>query len=137
MAFCAKCGKELNEGDKVCSSCGEPVGVVRGEASNDSNDKLMGILAYIGILALIPYFIKDQSRFVRFHAVSGINLLILEAILYFAVLIVTIVTFGLGAVLGWIAFALCLAFSILGIINVVNGEQKELPFIGSIRFVKE
>jgi len=137
MAYCSKCGSSLNDGDKVCGNCGEPVGGVRGESSSDSNDKVMGILFYIGILSLIPYFIKDQSSFVRYHAVRGLNLFILEIIAGVAASIVGIVLPGIGSVLGWIASVAGLVFSIIGIINVVNGDKKDLPIIGSIQFVKE
>ncbi len=137
MAYCSKCGSSLNDGDKVCGNCGEPVGGVRVESSSDSNDKVMGILSYIGILSLIPYFIKDQSSFVRYHAVRGLNLFILEIIAGVAASIVGIVLPGIGSVLGWIASVAGLVFSIIGIINVVNGDKKDLPIIGSIQFVKE
>ena len=76
MAYCSKCGSSLNEGDKVCGNCGEPVPGANRSSSN-SNEIWMGILSYLGILALIPYFVKDQTPFVRAHAVRGINLLLL------------------------------------------------------------
>lgn len=133
MAYCSKCGSSLNDGDKVCGNCGEPVGGVRVDSSND---KVMGILSYIGILSLIPYFIKDQSSFVRFHAVRGLNLFILEVIAGVAASIVGIVLPGIGSVLGWLTSVAGLVFSIIGIINVVNGDEKDLPIIGSIQFVK-
>ena len=81
MAYCAKCGSQINEGDNACSNCGEPVGrAAEPVVVNQSNDKLMGVLSYLGILSLIPYFIKDQSSFVRYHAVRGLNLFLLELI---------------------------------------------------------
>ena len=56
MAYCSKCGSSLNEGDKVCGNCGEPVpGANRSTSS--SNETWMGILSYLGILALIPYLL--------------------------------------------------------------------------------
>ena len=35
--------------------------------------------------------------------------------------------------LGWIFF---LVISILGIVNVCNGEKKELPIVSGIRFIR-
>ena len=138
MVYCAKCGKELGENEKFCPSCGEPVnGSVRTGENSGSNDKVMGILSYIGILALIPYFIKDQSTFVRYHAVRGLNLFLLELIAGVATSIIALILPGLGSLLGWIVSVAGLVFSIIGIINVVNAEQKDLPLIGGIRFVKE
>jgi len=107
MAYCAKCGSQLNESDKACGNCGEPVpGANRAPETTSSNDMWMGILSYLGLLALIPYLVKDQSAFVRSHAVRGI--------------------------VGLASFA----FSLIGIINVANKEDKDLPVIGNIRLIK-
>lgn len=139
MAFCAKCGKELAEGEKFCASCGEPVAeaatVVDTKAG--SNDTLMGVLSYLGILSLIPYFIKDQTSFVRYHAVRGLNLFLLELIASVAAWIVGLALSGVGTLLSWIVSVAGLAFTIIGIVNVANHEKKDLPLIGGIQFVKE
>ncbi|PKM40864.1 MAG: hypothetical protein CVV04_06230 [Firmicutes bacterium HGW-Firmicutes-9] len=95
----------------------------------------MGILAYLGILALVPYLVKDQSAFVRSHAIRGINLLVLEVIAWVAVGVfawVPILDGILSTVVGLASFA----FSLIGIINVANKEDKDLPFIGGIRLIK-
>ena len=136
MAFCSKCGAQLNEGDKACGNCGEPVqGAAGSNVSTGSNDTWMGILAYLGILSLIPFLVKDQSSFVRAHAVRGINLFLLEVIAWVAVGVlswVTVLNDILSTVVGLASFAL----SLIGIINVANKEDKDLPFIGSIRLIK-
>ncbi len=136
MAFCSKCGSQLNEGDKACGNCGEPVGgAARSPETTSSNDMWMGILSYLGILALIPYLVKDQTPFVRAHAVRGINLLLLEVIAWVAVGVfawVPVLDGILSTVVGLASFAL----SLIGIINVANKDDKDLPFIGSIRLIK-
>ncbi|HWQ97667.1 MAG TPA: DUF4870 domain-containing protein [Clostridia bacterium] len=136
MAYCAKCGSQLNEGDKACGNCGEPVpGANRAPETTSSNDMWMGILAYLGVLALVPYLVKDQSAFVRSHAIRGINLLILEVIAWVAVGVfswVPILDGILSTVVGLASFV----FSLIGIINVANKEDKDLPVIGSIRLIK-
>lgn len=138
MAFCSKCGKELGENEAFCSSCGEPVaGKSVSDTQSGSSDKLMGILSYLGILSLIPYFSKGQSAFVRFHAVRGLNLFLLELIAGVACGIIGVALSGLGALLSWIVSVASLAFSIIGIVNVANNEKKDLPLIGGIKFVKE
>ena len=38
------------------------------------NGKLMSVLAYLGILCLIPYFADKDNKFVRYHAIQGLNL---------------------------------------------------------------
>ena len=136
MAYCSKCGAQLNDGDKACGSCGEPVtGASSVRESTGSNDMWMGILSYLGILSLIPYLIKDQTPFVRAHAVRGINLFLLEVIAWVAVGILSwipVLNDILSTIVGLAGFAL----SLIGIINVANKEDKDLPFIGSIRLIK-
>jgi uncharacterized membrane protein len=136
MAYCSKCGSQLNEGDKACGNCGEPVGgAARSPETTSSNDMWMGILSYLGILALIPYLVKDQTPFVRAHAVRVINLLLLEVIAWVAVGVfswVPVLDGILSTVVGLASFAL----SLIGIINVANKDNKDLPFIGSIRLIK-
>ena len=135
MAFCSKCGAQLNDGDKACGNCGEPVQGAASKASTGSNDMWMGILAYLGILSLIPFLVKDQTPFVRAHAVRGINLFLLEVIAWVAVGVfswVPVLDGILSTVVGLASFAL----SLIGIINVANKEDKDLPFIGSIRLIK-
>ncbi|HWQ06246.1 MAG TPA: zinc ribbon domain-containing protein, partial [Feifaniaceae bacterium] len=123
MAFCSKCGTQIGEGEKVCPSCGTPVeGPV---VTSGSNDTLMGVFAYLGILALIPYFSKGQSPFVRFHALQGMNLLILEIIAGVASGILSYVPV-LGGIVSWVLSLGSLALSIIGIVNVANKEMKEL-----------
>ena len=42
--------------------------------------KLMAVLSYIGILVVIPYFAEKENKFVRFHAIQGLNLLLINLI---------------------------------------------------------
>ena len=136
MAFCSKCGAQLNDGDKACGNCGEPVvGASSGHVSSSSNDMWMGILSYLGILSLIPYLVKDQTPFVRAHAIRGINLFLLEVIVWVAVGVFSWVPV-LNNILSTLAGLASFALSLIGIINVANKEDKDLPFIGSIRLIK-
>ena len=140
MAFCAKCGSELSDSEKFCGKCGEPVaqpGSNYTVVQSNSNDKLMGVLSYLGILCLIPYFSKGQTSFVRYHAIRGLNLFLLEVIATAAIWIISAISYNLGSVISWIVSLASLAFTIIGIVTVSNNEQKDLPIIGDIRFVKE
>ena len=89
------------------------------------DDKLMGILSYIGVLCLIPLLTKKDDEFVFFHAKQGLVLCIVEIITAFIVSI----SF-LGWIIGSMASLLWVALSIIGIINITNGEKKELPILG-------
>ena len=132
MAYCSKCGAQVNDGDQFCPACGEPVGA---SATSGTNDTLMGVLSYLGLLALIPYFSKGQSSFVRAHAIRGMNLLLLEIIAGVASGILSFVPV-LGTIVGWLISLASLAFTIIGIVNVANHKDEDLPLIGTIRFIK-
>lgn len=116
----------------------------RGGNQDVQDNKAIAILSYIGLLSLIPYLAAKHSPFAQYHAVRGLNLLICEAIFGAACFLVTAILslifswFGgvIGSILnlGWIFF---LVVSVIGIINVCNGEKKDLPYIGRFQFVKE
>lgn len=108
----------------------------------DSNDKVYGILSYIGILVLVP-LLAGKSQFARFHANQGLVLFIADIVLGVCISITTLVLSPLGVVgsiLGGIVsgvLGLCiLIMAILGIVNAVNGEMKPLPIIGGIKLIK-
>lgn len=111
------------------------------------DNKVMAILAYLGILVLVPIFAAKESKFARFHANQGVVLLICEiafGIVYFIVslLAAILIAAGLGmigtiliGVVG-LCYFVFLILAILGIINAAKGEMKELPFIGKYRILK-
>lgn len=164
MAFCNKCGVEIENSVKNCPNCGE---AVKGAATNDivnevtnrfnqfnntadstgefsqddiNNNKVMGILSYIGILVLIPILAAKDSKFARFHANQGLVLFIVNIAwsIVHAILSSILGAIKLGfimAILSPIVSILLLALAIIGIVNVVNGKAKELPLIGTIKFL--
>ena len=111
-------------------------------AEYDQNDiqqnKIMGILAYISWLVLVPIFGAKESKFARFHANQGLVLAIAEIICWVALGIL-----GGLPLIGWIfrlldgLFSLvCLIFAVIGITNAANGKAKELPLVGNFRILK-
>jgi uncharacterized membrane protein len=102
----------------------------------------MAILAYIGILVLIPIFAVQNSPYTRFHANQGLLLFICEAILGILWMIVArafLFVWGLltfFSIIFWLISIGLLLLAILGIVNAVNGKAKELPLIGKIRLLK-
>ncbi len=108
-----------------------------------SNDKIMSIFAYIGILFLIPLLLAKDSKFARFHTNQGLVLFIFDLLSGVIIAVVSIVLGlipGIGAILagvvsGVIGLAI-LVFMILGIVNVVTDKTNELPIIGKIRILK-
>ncbi len=122
------------------------------DAADIEKNRVMGILAYIPLLFLIPYFAQPNSKYAKFHANQGV--------------LVTIIFFGLGLVntlidivvweilgapdigflnfvagfitgfLGSVSSAFFLFMMIVGLINAVNSKMKELPILGKIRILK-
>ncbi len=98
-------------------------------------NKLMGVLAYLGILVLIPIFAAKESKFARFHANQGLVLLIVDII--FAIVSSILGQIPLiGWLLGLVIDIIIIALVVIGIINVCNGKAKELPLIGKFKLLK-
>lgn len=93
-------------------------------------NKIYAVLAYLGVLVLIPVFFAKESKFARFHANQGLVLFLIE--------IIAIPVLGI-IFKGWILkiiSAICLVFAVMGIIYAVQGKAKELPLIGNIKLLK-
>lgn len=92
------------------------------------NKTLMGVLAYIGILVLIPLFMEKKDSFVKFHIKQGLVLLIIEIALYivYRMFFWSFFTFTIMPLLNLAIIIL----AILGIINVVQKKERALPFVG-------
>ncbi|MDR1002459.1 MAG: DUF4870 domain-containing protein [Oscillospiraceae bacterium] len=139
MAFCEKCGTQIEDGKTLCQSCSASYAQTSFVTTDVEANKLMAVLSYLSILALVPYFAAPNSKFARAHAIQGLNLLIIvticEIIGYVIAAIPIIGIFGTLAV-SLVGLA-SLALSIIGIINVFNGVYKDLPFIDKIKFIKQ
>ncbi|MCR5692080.1 MAG: hypothetical protein K6G62_07665 [Eubacterium sp.] len=102
-------------------------------------NKPFGILAYLGILFLVPMLGAKESQYARFHANQGFVLFIAEIIAGIAVGILSAIL-GLIPVLGGLMAGILttalsvgsLCLMVIGIINACSGEPKKLPVIGGI-----
>lgn len=106
---------------------------------NNSNDeKLFSILAYLGVLSLVPYLVEKNNKFVIYHAKQGLNLFILEVIasIGLSILAATIILAPIVLVVSPIIGILSLVLSVIGIVNVCNNEEKELPIVSKIKIIK-
>ena len=99
----------------------KPVSVV----DKKENKTLMGILAYIGPLVIVSYLVAKDDPFVKFHIKQGLVLIVIE-----------LIAWVLGSMF-WRFFMFInlvnlavLVFAIIGIINVTQGQEKELPLVG-------
>lgn len=84
-------------------------------------NKIFGILSYIGPLFLIALLMKKESPFAQFHAKQGMVLFIISFIVFFLIWI---------PLIGMLMELAILVFVVLGIINAASGKQKKLPWIG-------
>jgi uncharacterized membrane protein len=107
------------------------------------NNKVFAILAYFGILVLVPILAAKESKFARFHSNQGLVLFIAEVawvIIYYVLLtLFGMIAGGLALMwifigsLVWIGFAV---FAIIGIIYAAQGNTKPLPLFGKFKILK-
>lgn len=108
----------------------------------DKNDieqnKIMGILAYLSWLVLVPLLAAPNSKFAKFHANQGLVLAICEIVLGVIIGVLTFIPVVgiIAGIAGGILELVCLVLAVLGIMNAANGRAKELPVIGNIRILK-
>ena len=106
-------------------------------------NKVMGILAYLSWLVLIPIFAAPKSKFARFHANQGLVLAITEVAWWIVTAILNAILYAiswrLGSLVGTLLGLVNLVFLVmlvLGIVNAANGRAKELPVIGKFKILK-
>ena len=92
-------------------------------------NKTITFLSYLGILALIPLLVKQDSPFAQFHAKQGIVLFVCWFILSWIA--------GFIPLIGWFLLApavsiVGIVLAIMGLMNVAKGETKALPVIDDI-----
>ncbi len=113
--------------------------------SKDYTDKeksegmFFGILSYISVLCLIPYFLEDKNNFVKFHAKQGLNLFLLEVIVGVSASILVFLLLFLGFAIVLVRNIIeCVFFvvSIMGIIDAATGKARELPIVNKIKIVR-
>lgn len=88
---------------------------------------LMGVLSYLGPLVIIPLVTSKQDPFVKFHVKQGLVLLSIEIIVW----ILASILWQLWVVYRLINLATVI-LSIIGIVNVSQNKEKELPLIGHL-----
>ncbi len=107
--------------------------------SGSSQNTGLAILAYLGILIIVPFFTDAKNdQFVKFHIKQGLALIILWIgagilSLIFSYMLYTIGTSTfLPSFLFSIIYLCLITMNIIGIVNAANGQMKELPLIGHL-----
>lgn len=109
----------------------------------DKPRKGMAVIAYLGLLVVIPLLFARKDPYARFHANQGLVLYLLtlvcncvsELLMGTLVEISPVLAIVVHAVLG-AASVLLFVLAAAGVIGAVGGKTKPLPVIGTIRFLK-
>jgi len=159
MAFCAKCGAQLNAGSGFCAACGTavasqsvttsgaataPAQSSAGAPSAGMTNNVAACLSYLvgwvtGLIFLViePY---KNDKFVRFHAFQSIFYDIAVFAIWMAIWIVggilTVMSRGffgpLMALVGLAFFFAFIAGKVLLMVKAYGNQQFKLPFIGDM-----
>ncbi|RLD65568.1 MAG: hypothetical protein DRI95_08420 [Bacteroidetes bacterium] len=102
-----------------------------GDSAND--DKVIGILSYLGILWVIAYILygKKKSEYNIFHLRQGLGLFIIWIGLWIVGYIMAYIPL-IGGLIMLVLYLGVLVLMIMGIIGAANGEKKELPVLGKL-----
>jgi uncharacterized membrane protein len=100
------------------------------------NRTIMVVLAYLGLLALIPLLVEKNDSEVQWHAKHGLVLTVFEVVLFIAVQVVAMIlgaiSGGLGCLFGLLFPILALGILVLHVVCIakgVKGERFTLPTV--------
>ena len=147
VTICHKCGNEIESQNGLCLFCNpnsSAITVIEDQKRLDvEENKGMAILAYLWLLVLIPYFVAQDSKFVRFHVNQGLVLtgstIIYAIVTKIIVEVCSMLSHNLAVLTSSvlsIGNLILLVLAIIGIFNVFKGEMKDLPVIGHFRVVR-
>ena len=108
-------------------------------AKDKEDSKLWAILAYFGLLCLIPLFAAKESPYAKFHTNQGLVFLIFEACLGVLSIIFSLIPFVKTVIAPFFLSATIIfgaTMFVYGLMNAVQDRAKELPGIGGIRILK-
>lgn len=105
------------------------------DQSDIQQNKVMAVLAYFGLLFLVPLLAAKESKYAKFHTNQGLVLWIAGLIAGVVSSILAVIPV-VGAILGALISLVMFALMIIGIVNAATGKAKELPVIGKIKLLK-
>lgn len=162
MAFCSKCGAQLDAGSSFCPACGTsvavsesipppppgvstvPASVPAQPASAGMTNNVAGMLCYIlGIITGIVFLVMEpykNNRFVRFHAFQSIFFWVVCCAIWMvwtwiiagALITGGIGTFGFLGLMYSLLRLLMFACWIFLMFKAYNNEEFRLPIIGDL-----
>jgi len=111
---------------------GKPAKVSKEEIEKN---KGMAIVAWFIFFVPLLTDAKD-SKFVRFHVNQSFIYVLASIAATILGSILSVVTFGFGALLMPVIWIGLLVLWILGLMSAINGEMKRLPLIGNFDLIK-
>ncbi|MBI4100953.1 hypothetical protein HY441_00580 [Candidatus Microgenomates bacterium] len=105
------------------------------DQSDVEKNKVYAVLAYLGILVLVPLLTAKDSRFAKYHANQGLVLFIADIVVWLAYWVLLFVS-PFFVFFFWIVWLGILVLHIIGIVNAAQGQMKPLPIVGGIQLVK-
>lgn len=101
------------------------------------NKKLTSIVCYITFIGWLIAFLLGDKENAKFHLNQGLTLAVIQlaATLFGGVLCAIPVVGGLISILFWVLDIACLILAVLGIFNVLEEKEAELPFVGKFNFL--
>lgn len=88
----------------------------------DSKDKLLAVLSYLGILALVPILWKNKSAYLKSHSDNGVVILLSWVLLLFVFQIPFV-----GVLLGILLLIATLVFTVWGIVDASTNRDAKIP----------
>lgn len=142
MAFCGKCGSQVQDGAPFCPQCGAPVGVAAPVmpgpvAGSGLQENVAGLLCYVlGWLTGLIFLLIDKRPFVRFHAAQSIVvfgiLFVIRLVITFGFLGTGMYSFGLWGIISLLVSLVTLAAWIILMIQAYQGKMFEVPVAANL-----
>lgn len=86
--------------------------------------KIFAAMSYMGVLVLVPLFVKKDDPFVLFHVKQGFVILVGFVITFLSMFWITVVSN--------ILFLILFLISVIGLVQALQGRRWKIPVIGGI-----
>jgi uncharacterized membrane protein len=126
-----------NGGIPAIGATPPPVSATAVDAADIAKNKAFAVLAYIGLLFLVPLLAAPESRFARYHTNQGIVLFLAAIIANAGVVVLMFLPFVgcLATPLTFVTVIGPLVLMVMGIVNAASGVCKPLPLIGQYQIL--
>lgn len=106
-------------------------------------NKGISCFAYFGFMFIMPLWAASDSPYAQFHANQGIVLAVNELVLCVLIFVSHILSAYMPSIFSVLRTILCMVLFIgmlfyvtYGVVNTLRGKAKELPLIGTVKFIR-